>query len=121
MKALLLSLFLLSSCGAIRVTPRACSTDAIWGTKILKAHTIDEKPIYRTFEEDEEVLSEIPSTEKVQEFKTKEVFFVLADVTVRLKDLLADYNVNCADVKKISLRMDSKFFFWRELTIKIYQ
>ncbi len=113
----LLFLLLLSSCGALRISPRSCMTEAFWGSRGVKAHTIDEKPIY--FIDENSELDQTEVSEKMIELKTKEDFFVIADMTVRLKDLLADHQVNCEDVKKLSVKMESKFFFWREVTLKI--
>ncbi len=115
----LFCLFFWGGCGAIKITPRSCTTESIWGTEAIKALTLDEKPIYFTREDDELGNDSNSDNVKMEELKTKETYFVIADMSVRLKDLLEEHNVNCEDVKKLNLKIETTFFFWREVTLKI--
>lgn len=83
------------SCGTLRVTPQSCKTpDGVWG---------DSKRDY------------IQATE-YKFSKTYKVFF--SNVDIRLRDFLKEFNVKCADVKK--LRMDVKSTFFIDRTLDVY-
>lgn len=101
MMALVLSA---TGCGALRINPKSCKTDAIWGISPNATRGI-------TRDEQEE--------ERVIDIKAKEQFFVFYDRDVRLRDLLEEHGIKCEEVKRLRLVINTSWFFWREVSLKV--
>lgn len=101
MMALVLSA---TGCGALRINPKSCKTDAVWGLSPNAVRGI-------TREEQEE--------DRVVDIKAKEQFFVFYDRDIRLRDLLSEHGIKCEEVKKLRLVMSTSWFFWREVSLKV--
>ena len=100
-----ISLVLLATgCGTLRVTPRSCKTNALWGVSPSSSREI-------TREELEE--------EKVIDLKTKEEFYVFYDRDLRLRDLLEEHGIKCEEVKKLRVVIKTSWLFMREVTLKV--
>lgn len=93
-----------TGCGALKINPKSCRTDAIWGASPNAVRGI-------TREEQED--------ERVIDLKAKEEFFVFYDQDVRLRDLLAEHGMKCEEVKKLRLTIKTSWFFWREVSLKV--
>lgn len=93
-----------TGCGALRINPKSCKTDAVWGTSPNAVRGI-------TREEQEE--------ERVIDIKAKEQFFVFYDRDIRLRDLLEEHGIKCEEVKRLRLVMNTSWFFWREVSLKV--
>ncbi|AUN98107.1 hypothetical protein DOM21_10740 [Bacteriovorax stolpii] len=101
---LVMALVMLSGCGSLRINPKSCKTNALWGTNPLSSREI-------TREEIEE--------EKVIDIKAREQFYVFYDRDLRLRDLLEEHGIKCEEVKKIRVEMTTKWFFVREIALKV--
>ncbi len=92
---LLLSLFFVSSCGSLRVSPLGCKSPGYWG--------------------DEPELGKMN-----REIKVSDSYLIWnADYEVKLRDLLKANKIDCADVKKMRIEIKSVFFVKRELNVFI--
>lgn len=101
---LVMSLAVLSGCGSLRINPKSCKTNGLWGTNPLSTREI-------TREEIEE--------EKVIDIKSREQFYVFYDRDLRLRDLLEEHGIKCEEVKKIRVELTTKWFFVREVALKV--
>ena len=91
----LVFLFLLSSCGALRLSPTGCHGLGIWGDQNAEGRYANE-------------------------LKFTETYYVWnMDYEVRLKDFLKVRNIECNQIKKIHINITSVFFVKRELTVFI--
>ena len=101
----IMALVLLSTgCGALKVNPKSCRTDAIWGSSLNspRSHTFGKVVV-----------------EEVIEIKAEEQFLVFFDKELLLSDLLNEHGIQCAEVKKLRLVMSTSWFFWREVSLKV--
>lgn len=89
MKAfLILVLLFVTSCGSLKLSPKGCRTQGLWG--------------------------DVGSPEVA----FREVYYVWnIDHEVRLKDFLKAHQLDCSEIKKMRVEMKSVFFVRRELTI----
>ena len=92
---LITTLFLIFSCGSLKLLPQGCHTEGIWGQK-----------------------SAVNSSEQLLSF-TKEYYVWNVDEEVRLKDFLKEMKVNCDEVKEMHVEIKSIFFVRRELTVYV--
>lgn len=84
-------LIIFTSCGSLTLNPTGCRSNGVWG---------------RTPKNSE------------AEIKLSEVYYVwTSDYEVRLRDFLQKEKIDCMDVKKIRIEMDSVFFVKRELKV----
>ena len=93
-----------TGCGALRVNPKSCKTDAVWG---LSANAV--RGITRAELEEEKVI----------DIKAKEQFLVFYDRDIRLRDLLFEQGIKCEEVKKLRVVINTSWFFWREISLKV--
>lgn len=96
---------LFSSCGVLKITPRSCSTEAAWGASPESTREITK--------------TEIIEAEKSVDVKMKEKIFVFHDHEIKLRDLLDQEGIKCKEVKKLRVLVFTRFFFWREVTLKV--
>jgi hypothetical protein len=86
-----LGMFLLSSCGALRLSPQGCKSSGVWGPG------------------------------ETAERKISAEYYVLTmDREIRLRDFLKEKGIDCQDVKKIRVEMSSVFFVKRILNVFVY-
>ena len=91
----LLILFLVSSCGSLRVSPLGCKSPGYWG--------------------DEPELGK-----ENHEIKVSGSYMIWnVDYEVKLRDLFKANKIDCADVKKMRMEIKSVFFVKRELNVFI--
>ena len=88
-----LLLFTLCSCGSLRVIPNGCRTEGTWGDLPMEAHGGCEIQIHEGY------------------------FVFFDDHEVRLKDLVKEAYLECHEIKKIRMEMQTFFFIKRELNI----
>ncbi|MBY0416028.1 MAG: hypothetical protein K2Q18_17790 [Bdellovibrionales bacterium] len=101
----LIALVLLSTgCGALRITPRSCKTDAIWGANPDSTRGLTK--IEALEEENMEIIN-------------KGKIFVLGNREIKLRDLLEESGIHCDDVRKIRVVIGTTAFFWRDITLKV--
>ena len=93
-----------TGCGALRINPKSCRTDAVWGSSPNSSRGITH---------------EVMEEERVIDIKAKEQFFVFYDRDIRLRDLLNEHGIKCEEVKKLRLVMSTSWFFWREVSLKV--
>lgn len=101
---LVLTMVFLTGCGSLKITPRSCKTNAIWGTNPESTREI-------TREELEE--------EQVIDIKARELFYVFYDRELRLRDLLEEHGIKCEEVKKLRVQIKTSWFFVREVFLKV--
>lgn len=102
---LMFVLFLTSTgCGTLRVNPKSCKTNAVWGTSPNSSR--------ETTREDLE-------DERIIDLKAKEEFYVFYDRDLRLRDLLEAHGIKCEEVKKIRVVIKTSWFFVREVSLKV--
>ncbi len=94
----------LSGCGTLRVNPKSCKTNAVWGASP---------------ESSREITREELKEEKVIDLKTKEEFYVFYDRDLRLKDLLEEHGIKCEDVKRLRVVIKTSWFIKREVFLKV--
>lgn len=83
---------LLSSCGGLRISPRACKSDGLWSGPV----------------EGKDILEQ----------QLSESYIVLTmDHEVRLKELLAKKGIDCKMLKTLRVEIRSEFFLKRKLTV----
>lgn len=97
-------LLLASGCGTLRVNPKSCKTNAVWGSSPISSR---------------ETTREELENEKVIDLKTKEEFYVFYDRDLRLRDLLEEHGIKCEEVKKIRIVIKTSWFFMREVSLKV--
>lgn len=88
-------LFIFSSCGSLKLTPKGCQGEGSWGDEVVdrKNHG------WLKFSED--------------------YYIWFADYEIALKEFLKKRNINCHEVKKLRIDIGTYFFVKRELTIYI--
>ena len=102
---LLVTLLLsLTSCGSLRVNPKGCQTDGVWGSNPKATRAITKGEI---------------EEEKSIDLKASENFLVFYNRDLRLRDLLEEHNIKCGEVKKIRVAVTTKWFFIREVSLKV--
>jgi hypothetical protein len=97
-------LFSLVSCGSLRVNPKGCQTDGVWGSNPKATRAISKGEM---------------EEEKSIDLKATENFLVFYNRDLRLKDLLEEHNIKCVEVKKIRVAVTTKWFFIREVSLKV--
>lgn len=98
------TVMLATGCGALRINPKSCKTEGVWG-----ANPNSTREITR-----EEVLDE-----KVLDIKSKEEYFVFYDRDIRLRDILAAEGIKCEEVKKLRVVVTTSWFFKREVRVLV--
>ena len=93
-----------TGCRALKVNPKSCKTDAIWGASFNspRSHTFGKIEI-----------------EEVIEIKAQEQYLVFFDRDLLLRDLLSEHGIQCSEVKKLRLVMSTSWFFCREVSLKV--
>ncbi|MBC7538206.1 MAG: hypothetical protein H7281_05260 [Bacteriovorax sp.] len=95
-KGLILGLlFLVSSCGSLKLSPTGCRSDGVWGDKIEAGKQDTELKF------------------------TEEYYLWNVDYEVRLKEFLKKRNIDCSEIKKLRVNIKSVFFVKRQLTVFI--
>ncbi len=94
----------LTGCGSLRVNPKGCQTDGVWGSNPKSTRAITKGEI----EEENSI-----------DLKASENFLVFYNRDLRLRDLLEEHNIKCAEVKKIRVAVTTKWFFIREVSLKV--
>ncbi len=95
---LLLVSGLLTSCGSLKVTPKGCKTQGVWG----------------------EDLAQNRQESIVKDSIINESFTVLFnDQEIELGPFLKEKGIECSEIKKMSIQLTSDFFIMRELIITI--
>ncbi len=102
--ALIFFVIALSGCGSLRINPKACQTDGIWGTNPKATRAITKNEIIE---------------EEGLDLKASENFLVFYNRDLRLKDLLEEHNIKCQEVKKLRVAITTKWFFIREVSLKV--
>ena len=97
-------LLLATGCGALRINPKSCRTDAVWGSNPLSSR---------------EVIRENLEDKSTINIKSKESFFVFYDRDIRLRDILKKHGVRCEEVKKLRVVITTSWFFKREVNILV--
>lgn len=92
-----------AGCGALRINPKGCKTDALWGSNPLSSREI-------TKEEMEDAQREVTG---------KKELTVITDTDIRLRDLLEENGIKCGEVKKLRVRISTKWIFFREIELKV--
>lgn len=97
MKCLVIFCVLMSitSCGALRVNPQGCRTNGEWSDGMDEG-----KPA-------------------VESSYSQEYYVWNADQDVKLLNFLKERKVDCSELKKIRMKMESVFFVKRKLTVFI--
>lgn len=105
-KCFLIVFFLFSfvSCGSLRVNPKGCQTNGVWGNNPKATRAITKGEI---------------EEEKSIDLKATENFLVFYNRDLRLRDLLEEHDIKCAEVKKIRVAITTKWFFIREVSLKV--
>ena len=85
----------LVSCGSLRIIPNGCHTEGIWGAKPIEAHAGSEIQVHEGY------------------------FIFFDDHEVKLKDLVKEVFLECKEIQKIRVEVESVFFIRRELNIFI--
>lgn len=93
-----------TGCGALKINPKSCKTDAVWGSSPNSSRAITH--------------DEIAEEESI-DLKAKESFFVFYNRDIRLRDLLNEHGIKCEEVKKLRLVMKTSWFFVREISLKV--
>lgn len=101
---LFLLLFVCSSCGSLKISPKACQTNGIWGTSPQSSREITKEDL------DEEQFIDL---------KNQETFLVFYDREIRMKDLLSEHNIKCEEVKKLRIEIETSWFFIRKIALKV--
>jgi hypothetical protein len=101
---LMVLVLLATGCGALRVSPKGCRTDAVWGANPLATREITKAEV---------------EEEKVLDVKAKEHFLVFTDREVRLRTLLEEHGIKCDEVKKLRIVMSTSWFVLREISLKV--
>ncbi len=104
MKLLVLAMFFLTGCGSLKINPRACRTNAVWGSSPYSTRGLTR----------DEMMDE-----KVMNLKARETFLVFYDRNLRLLDLLKEHGIKCEDVKRIRVEIKTTLFFIREVVLKV--
>ena len=98
-------LFLLATgCGALRINPKSCKTNAVWGNSPNATRET-------TREELEEG--------KILDLRAQEHFLVFFDRNIRIRDLLEEHGIRCEEVKKLRVSISTKWFILREVSLKV--
>ena len=95
---------LATGCGALRINPKSCKTEGVWGANPNSSREITREEI-----EDEKTL----------DIKSKEEFYVFYDRDVRLRDILAEQGIKCEEVKKLRVIVTTSWFFKREIRVLV--
>lgn len=88
-------LLTLGACGSIKVSPRACKSDGLWGAPLLEKERL------------------------VEEYYTQSYYVWTADEEIRLKDFLQARGINCNEVKRVWIELESQFLVKRKLTVHV--
>jgi len=102
--SLIVLVLLATGCGALRVTPKGCKTDAVWGANPLATREITKAEV---------------AEEETLDIRAKERFFVFVDKEVTIQSLLEEHGINCSEVKKLRVVMSSSWLFFREISLKV--
>lgn len=97
-------LLLATGCGALRINPKGCRTEAVWGSNPNSTREI-------TREDLEE--------ESTIDLKSKEEFLVFFDRDLRLRDILEEHGIKCEEVKKLRVVVTTSMFFMREVRVLV--
>lgn len=98
-----LMVYLSAGCAALRINPKGCKTNALWGSNPLSSREI-------TREEVEDSRKEITGKKKLT---------VVTDTDIRLRDLLEENGIKCSEVKKIRVQISTRWIFFREIDLKV--
>lgn len=93
--ALLCSVFFLSSCGSLKLTPQGCKSPGYWGK------------------------SEEMNGERTEQVFSGEYYLLTLDKEIRLRDFLKEKGISCEEVKSLRVQISSSFFIKRKLTVFI--
>lgn len=99
-----LVLLILAGCSSVKVVPSACQTSGVWGDNPTLARELR--------------LKDLEEEEKIDE-RAKRSYFTFSKSTVRIKDIANDASIDCRDIKKMRMEISSKFFFFKEVKLKI--
>jgi hypothetical protein len=87
------SLFLVCSCGSLKINPKNCKTEAVWGSPDPK--------------------------EAVIEVKSRSSYYVFGDQEVKLSDILAENAIECEAVKSVRVVVSTSWLFVRDMSLKV--
>lgn len=102
--SLIVLVLLATGCGALRVTPKGCKTDAVWGANPLSTREITKAEV-----EEEQIL----------DIRARERYFVFGDKEVSIASLLKEHGIQCSEVKKLRVVMSSSWLVLREISLKV--
>ena len=95
-----------TGCGVLKVNSKGCKTDAVWGASPNSSRGLSREKM----KAEEDVFLDI---------KGREQFSVFFDREVWLSGLLEEHNINCSEVKKLRMVINTSWFFWREISLKV--
>lgn len=101
---LALVLTLTTGCASLRINPKNCKTNALWGSSPQTAWGAKKDELEQ---------------EKVLDLKMKETFLVFYNRDLRLRDLLEEHGIKCEEVKKVRVKISTTLFFMREVSLKV--
>lgn len=102
--SMIVLVLLATGCGALRISPKGCRTDAVWGASPLATREITKAEV---------------DEENVLDIKAKEQFFVFSNREVKLRELLNEHGIKCEEVKKLRVVMKTSWFVFREVSLKV--
>lgn len=94
--------FLFVSCGSLSVSPKGCKTKAVFAANPESSREVTNEEL----------------EDKENEVTAKKNLIVIKDTEIRIKDLLREKGLGCEDVKKLRVKMSTRWFFNREVEIK---
>lgn len=95
--------FLFSSCGSVKVSPRSCNTNAVWGSSFDQLRHLDGRVI----------------SQKSIEINKDKTYFVPFNKNINIREILENYQYNCVELDKLRVEVRSYAFFWKKIILHI--
>jgi len=93
---------LFTGCGNLRVTPKGCKTDAVWGASPTSTREITREEL---------------NEEKGIEIKSKDDLYVFDDHEINLRELIEEAGMKCENIKNLRVVIETSWFFKRTVTL----